>query len=452
MKKMAKILAGALACVLCFGGVACGEKGNDGSLTVTYQQGTTEGRIINLLKKGFENKKKAEGAEVTVKLVATSSSNYNSDILKGWETNALADVVYTYDEYAPVWAEKGVFENLDARLTESGFDFSAYDSAAVESARAYGNSIYYIPRSYDQPVVYVNRDLFEKYDVAVPNASEVTWTKMMEICAQLRTAFDNDTSLGTDAQYYYPLDLTWTWQAFYNAFVQSFGGYIYNGTTGDIGFTQTGTVKAFEKIREIINARYAPPTTGGGKNFGDKKAAMYIMSRPTVSNLEKNEITNVAFLPMPIFDETFTGVADGNSYYCYGTTGYALNSKSKNKDLAWEFMQYVVSAEGQEILSNSGLIVPVLKSMQNASDASWKTGIDFIADVDQSAFVFDAEKESVYTRILATYARGKYPTKERTVYDAVTQQIQSLCSKTYENETVEKFCQDAQAAVRQKLA
>ena len=66
------------------------------------------------------------------------------------------------------------------------------------------------------------------------------------------------------------------------------------------------------------------------------------MSRPTVSNLEKNEITNVAFLPMPIFDETFTGVADGNSYYCYGTTGYALNSKSKNKDLAWEFMQYVV--------------------------------------------------------------------------------------------------------------
>lgn len=453
MKKFTKILAAGMACMLCFGGVACGGDGeNGGTLTVTYQQGTTEGRIVTRLKNAFEAKKKEEGKTVKVKLVATSSNNYNSDILKGWETNALADVVYTYDEFAPVWAEKGVFENLDARFAASNFDFSAYDEAAFSSAKAYGGSIYYVPRSYDQPVVYVNRDLFTQYDIAVPTASEFTWTKLMEICDQLRKAFDNDSSLGIDAQYYYPLDLTWTWQPIYNAFVQSFGGYIYNGETDKVGFTESGTVKAFEKIREIIDNEYAPPTTGGGTNFSDKKAAMYIMSRPTVSNLEKYEIENVAFLPMPVFDEAFTGVANGKSYYCYGTTGYALNSNSKNKETAWEFMQFVMSVEGQTILSEGGLIVPIVKSMQNAENAAWKKGISFIADEDQSAFVFGADKESVYTRILATYARGNYPTKERTVYDSVNQQIQSLCSKTYEDETVAKFCADAQAAVLQKLA
>ena len=56
MKKFGKMMATGLACMLCLGGVACGEKGNDG-LTVTYQQGTTEGQIVTRMAKAFENKK-----------------------------------------------------------------------------------------------------------------------------------------------------------------------------------------------------------------------------------------------------------------------------------------------------------------------------------------------------------------------------------------------------------
>lgn len=443
MKRFLRMIALVLTCVCCFSLFACGggEKNKD-VLYVTYQDVDSEMMLIKKVGDAFEQKMAKEGVNVKVGYKTVNISSYNSDMLKQWNSENLADVIYTYDNYASKWSKKGVFENLDDYFTSSNFDFTLYDEYAFNSAKTYNGSIYYAPRTYDQPVIYVNKDLFEKFNVEVPSAENFTWTKLMDVCAKLRAAMDKEAN----ASVLRPLDVNFKWEPVYNAFVKSFGGYIYDAETDTIGFNDEGTVKAFEKIREMMDLNYIPATTGGGAGlFTSKKAAMYIMSRPSVSGLETRNMKNVAFLPMPEFDSEFTGMSDNESYWCYGTTGYAINSRSDKKELAWKFLQFVMSEEGQNIISATGANVPIIKSMQTDPNATWKTGINFLKDVDQSAFIFDSKKESVYTRILATYARTESSNDEyeNTIYTNVGTIIGSF-SQTYDSskgKTVKEFCQ-----------
>lgn len=445
MKKLLRFLALALTVVCLFTTFACGggDDTDDGIvLNITYQDEDAELMLAGNIGDAFAAKMAEEGVSVKVKYNAITISSYNADMLKGWNSGDLADVIYTYDEYASKWAKKGVFENLDSYFEQSNFNFDLYDEYAFNSAKTYNGSIYYAPRTYDQPVIYVNKDMFTKFGVEVPSAENFTWTKLMEVCRQLRVAMDaefNATALR-------PIDVNFKWQPIYNAFIRSFGGYIYDAQTDTIGFNEQGTIKAFEKIREMMDNRYIPATTGGGAGlFTSKKAAMYIMSRPSVINLESRNMTNVAFLPMPIFDSEFTGLSNNDSYWCYGTTGYAINSRSQKKDLAWKFLQFVMSEEGQNLISQSGANVPIIKSMQTDPNATWRKGLEFLKDVDQSAFIFDSAKEAVYKRTLATYARTQSSDDEyeNTIYTQVASIIGSL-SQTYDSskdKTVAEFCQ-----------
>ena len=335
MKKFFRMLALILTTICCFPLFACGGGSDESVLTVSYQDNEAEMMLIKRLGDRFSEKMAEEGVTVKVKAKAITISSYNSDMLKQWNSNTLSDVIYTYDEFASKWSKKGVFENLDDYFEQADFDFGLYDEYAFNSARTYNSSIYYAPRTYDQPVIYVNKDIFEKYGVEVPSPDNFTWTKLMQVCSELRSGMDKETN----ASVLRPLDVNFKWQPVYNAFVRSFGGYIYDAETDTIGFNETGTVNAFAKIREMMDKKFIPATTGGGAGlFTSKKAAMYIMSRPSVPGLESRGMTNVAFLPMPIFDSEFTGSLDNESYWCYGTTGYAINSRSEKKDIAWKFL------------------------------------------------------------------------------------------------------------------
>lgn len=51
-----------------------------------------------------------------------------------------------------------------------------------------------------------------------------------------------------------------------------------------------------------------------------------------------------------------------------GTTGLAVAASSKNRDAAWEFVKFSCGPEGQKVIADSGLFIPVLKSLANSED------------------------------------------------------------------------------------
>lgn len=428
-----------------FGAVACTRGGEtdtgDGSigsddpeaveLQVAYQQDSSEARIITALASGFVKEQEAKGVSVRIVPVGISAADYNQSILKMYNGGNLPDVVYTYDDYASQWAENGVFENLDPYFEKDSFDFSKYDENAFEPARVYNGSLYYAPREYNQPVVFINTSIMkQQYGVDYEQyKDDWTWDEMVSVLRAIRTKMDAQPN----RDYIYPLDSSFEWAAMLNAFVLSEGGYLFNAETKTVGFEEQGTQAAMGEIMQLINDKLIadPRSTVSGGAFLNGNAAMWITSRPHVSSCIEGEI-ELAFLPMPLMGEN-------EHYLCYGNTGYAISSISDKKDLAWEFCKYVMSESGQEVFSSTGNCVPILLSMQQDENATWRK---YLEGVDQSAFIRSDSDE--YTYVLSTYARGYDPSKERGIYNKVRQLIGELSNYS----SAAAFCTYAQAQVK----
>ena len=444
MKKMNKVIAIALSALCCGSLVACGGGGNKGGsneLSIFVRNTVKEIATINQMTTAFKEKMKTEGQEITIKIKTLSDATYNRDMLNAIQSQDLPDVIYIADEYLENWAMKGTLENLDPYFQTANFDFSKHDEAAFEISKCVGRNseehLYMVPRTYDQPLIALNVDLWQDLmgsDVAVPTADVTwTWSKLMQIFEDMRTAMD--AKYGEASATYLPMDVQLGWQAFYEPFIRSFGGYVYNAENFSIGMNTQGTKAAVTKLKAMLDNKYIAAVSGN--QFVNKKAAMWIISRPYIGS-DWNEdygIDNVAFLPLPIYDSAFTGVENGTSYYAYGSVGFAMNSGSKNKDLAYKYLEFTLSEAGQTIWAQSALSVPTLLSMQQDENALWKKSYTFLEGVDQSAFTFTDYKKDAYTRIQATYARtgNAEKTYESGFYDEATSIFVTLGTKTVDS-------------------
>jgi ABC-type glycerol-3-phosphate transport system substrate-binding protein len=82
---------------------------------------------------------------------------------------------------------------------------------------------------------------------------------------------------------------------------------------------------------------------------------MYIASRSMMSNSWSEDwgLNDISALPIPIYDDAFTGQTNGTSYYSYGSVGYAISARSEKKDLAYKFVDWFIG-EGQHWLAEQG--------------------------------------------------------------------------------------------------
>lgn len=460
MKKMVKSLALMMASIATFSMVACGGNGegqtSSNELKIFSNDTQTELLLNDALCKAFEKKiEAAEGIDFTYKLQAISDADYNKNILNSVAAKTLPDVIYVADTNVETLAGKGVFENLDPYYTKNNFDFSAYDEAAMDIARTVGKDgavgSYFAPRTYDQPVIIVNNTLWKQYmgGVAVPTADENwTWTKLVEYLGDIKEGMQ--TVHGNEASLYYPLDMQKSWSAIYDAFVRSFGGYIYDKNTDKFGLSDVKTQNAMAKLKEMIDNKLMTNVSVGSW-FRSGKAVMYIASRSMMSNSWSEDwgLNDISALPIPIYDDAFTGQTNGTSYYSYGSVGYAISARSEKKDLAYKFVEFVLSEEGQTIIANTGKNVPVLKSLQSDAQSSWVNSLDMFKGGDQSAFVFNDYKKDKYVRIPATYARTNNINKtyELTIYSEMMAIMDGLGNYT----SMAEFCSNAQGIMERAI-
>ncbi len=459
MKKTARVLTVVMALVAAFTVTGCGGGGTDNpnELKIFSNDTAVEILLNESLLRAFEAKIEAsEGIDFTYNIQAIADADYSRTIMQASSSGILPDVIYVADTNVEGLAQRGVFENLDPYYTSANFDFSAYDEAAFEIARTCGadgkTGAYFAPRTYDQPVILVNNTLWKQYmgeDVPLPTADESwTWTKLVGCLEQLQTAMNEQ--LGTEATLHYPLDMQKSWSAIYDAFVRSFGGYIYDATTDKFGLTDENTKKAMTKLSELVKANLITDVSGGSY-FRSKKAVMYVASRSMLSDswIDDYDITDVVALPIPIYDDAFTGQTNGISYYSYGSVGYAISAHSAKKDLAYKFVEFVLSEEGQNIIAATGKNVPVLKSLQADMQGTWAQSLVMLNGRDQSAFVFNDYKSSAYTRIPAAYARtgNVNKTYESTIYT----DMKTIMDGLGKCNNVDEFCQDAQGVMERAI-
>lgn len=150
-------------------------------------------------------------------------------------------------------------------------------------------------------------------------------------------------------------------------FVRSQGGYVFGNSNDkydvkDIGLGNDGAKKAYGFLNDLINKYHfmKPDITGdiAKSSFQNGKIAFYIGGPWDVSGFQSAE-TNFKVAPLPTLDGKQIKTA-------VGTQVAFVSKKTKNEQLAWDFIRYM-GDESALALYKVGSRIPAKLSVQNES-------------------------------------------------------------------------------------
>lgn len=440
---MKKVLVLLLSLAMVLGITACGN-GNDKTsssgkqvLTITVNSSASETLLQKKVGEAFQNKMKEKGIDVEVTTTTYSGSTYQKDIMTLYNSGKLGDVITCSDTNLSFMAMNGYIADLNKVIKDDkSFDLGAYNSEIIDSGKCYDGGLYYMPRSYDQVVCFIDVQFFKAIGMEndIPKADANgswdwwTWDKMEQLLTKMRTKI-TETYGEAQAAYYYPLDANFQWGAVYEAVIKSFGGYVVDTKAMKSGFDSANkdvyskTLKAVEFMKGLVTKELVTLDNENAFISTDKRG-MFFTTRPNVAACI-NAGKEIAFAPLPKFTKTQTGLDNGETYVGFGAVGYTINSEAKNQDLAWEYIKFCASEEGQGIIASAGSSVPTLTSLRTA-EATW---IQALKDADgkvieQSAFLHEGHKKT-----LAAYARGVDASNEANIYSEVQRRFLSELRK-----------------------
>ncbi|MEV4368287.1 sugar ABC transporter substrate-binding protein [Nonomuraea sp. NPDC049637] len=327
-------LAAALAMTL----AGCGS-GSDttatkpGKVTISYaiweknDQPSTQ-KIIDAFQK--------QHPDVTVKLEITPWDQYWTKLQTAATGGAAPDVFWMNSLNVRMYAKGGViapFENADV---------SAFPQAIVDGYR-YDGKLYGMPRDVGVPVLWYDKELFDKGGVAYPTA-DWTWDDLKAAAKKLTDPAKKQYGL---------LAPLWDQGGFYPTMIQA-GGHVISADGKKSGFDEPGSIQGLEFWTDMINKdKVAPPLqattdTSPVQLFMTGKYAMYYggswLASTFKANTERGGKVDVAPLPKGPAQEAVILLGLANS----------VSAKSEHPAEAAQFATFLSSDEAEKILSDSG--------------------------------------------------------------------------------------------------
>ncbi|WP_313077002.1 ABC transporter substrate-binding protein [Lacrimispora sp.] len=290
--------------------------------------------------------------DVKIEMVDLGSTDYQTVLateLTGSGSNFDVVTVKDVPGYMTL-VNKGVLEPLDSYIQSSGVDLTQYkgltDQIKVE------DKLYELPFRNDFWVMFYNKDIFDKAGVAYPT-NDMTFEQY--------DALARSVTVDTPGQEVYGAHYH-TWRSA----VQLFG--ILDGKNtivdGKYEFLKPYYEMVLKEQEDGVTQDYATLKTSGlhySGAFAQGNVAMMNMGTWFISTLmdkirtgEYTDCTNWGIAKYPHAE----GVEPGSTLATI--TSLAIPSNAPNKDLAWEFINFVSGKDGAEILASTGTIPAVM--------------------------------------------------------------------------------------------
>jgi multiple sugar transport system substrate-binding protein len=210
-----------------------------------------------------------------------------------------------------------------------------------------------IPLNMSSLEVYYNKDLFDKAHLAYPKMGW-TWDEFLQdaiAITKLSTPDEKIYGVGIDPQLIRLAPFIW-----------ENGGDIVDDQTHPTRLTlDTPAAKeAFQWFVDlqakyhVISSQEENASEQDETRFLFNTLGMWLLSRRVVPALRTSSGFTWDVAPMPKGKEL---------YSILHTDGYCIAAASKNKDLAWKFVEYANGPEGQVITAKTGRSVPSLRSV-----------------------------------------------------------------------------------------
>ncbi len=439
MKKLLTcLLAGVLSLALF---AACGRRENNGPSTVNPEDITVnldtnmsaeleimvpggnqnERTMINCLIESFGE----IFPNVTINMSYVSVDNYVSAVQQQQLAHTLPDIVWsnspdfydlveskTFEDLTPYVQASKAAETVNTYLNAEGvaskFDYeNDFYTEYFDMGSAEGK-MYVVPRSCDTVVTFINTDILTKAGVDLnPETTKVkngwSWDDFMDVCATVRTWMDNN---GMRNDYVFDANLT-SWLSVCYPMLLSYGAEVID-EQGSVAIDSQATRDCLALIKELVDNRYINDSTVATTGSYDNGHSAMLFQSASVSLYANRKALKYSDGTTKVDLVSFPLIQDANAPKIgAGIAGYAISSESKNKELAWAFLQHMLSYDGQQNMALNGLnLASIRKDLSDFTKANWGKGYE---SLNLSAYTFGSEYKTstdFFTRTTLTAKAG----------------------------------------------
>ena len=345
------------------------------SVMVPSGDGGLEAKYVEAIAEGF--KELFPKVKVTLDYRDISDNGYAASINSAIASGKAPDLFYTNTGFYYYLISKNCIVNLEPYYKASkdagvlNLESDYYSS--FFSMSEYDGKRYVVPRSMDSVVTYYNTDILAaagidpKTDARFNNA--FTWEQFNSLLDDVN-AYLTSAQAKTDGYAdCYALDPCFEWEAVYNPIMQSYGANIFD-ENGNITVESENMTEMATMINTISKKGRIIKPYSSAYNFKAGKCAFFFSSYgPTKMNEELAVRGKFDALPFPLIGE--------NGKIGCGFAGWGISSRSSatQRDLAWQFLSYMISKEGQMALINNGLATPSIR-IDLAEEKQWSKGFE----------------------------------------------------------------------------
>jgi ABC-type glycerol-3-phosphate transport system substrate-binding protein len=353
---------------------------------------------------------------------------YFLDLRPYYEASKETDYSLYYESMLDAASANGTFKPTKNYTNPLG-KFDHEKDANSDGKENYKNQsehgLYYAPRDYNKPAILCNTALFEQldkdyetkcgtlpagYKSASARLQEILngedWDNMDDLYAFMTMIAERIDFIVTNAtsqsdtisrawKQKRAIRLFLEWEPTYTTFMNDLGLDLIND---DGSLNLTANQAALETLHGKIFSAAGTAANYVLSNDGDtafvkENVLMTVCSRPVVLgyNNTLQAIHNKACLETIAFPTE--NIAAGNSGYAisrvYDGKSMTVNGVTKSyNDLAWDFVKFIITEEGQEVAGKTGLNIPVLKSLYD--NGEWRK-VEVLGSMHHDAWVAGGE-------------------------------------------------------------
>lgn len=384
-----KLLFFVLITVLFFTG--CSNTSHKTTIQFSSWGSQSEVEILKPILAEFEH----ENPDIKVDFVHIPQ-NYFQKIHLLFASNMPPDVVFINNLNLPIYANAGVLQDLKS-------DTSVFYPKALE-ALSYNGKLYAIPRDVSNLVVFYNKDIFNTYNVELPNKFW-SFDDLLVLAAKLTvdTNGDGQTDIWGISFEEDPL--------FYLPYLMSEGGGILSDDGKKLIIDSPESQKGLNFYADLRNKYNVAPKKA--ESASETMAQMFLQGKLAL------QVSGRWLVPKYLSDAKFNwGVinfpsGDAGSVVPLDASGWAISKNSKHKKEAMRLIEFLSSKDSINKFSKSGLIVPARIDVAEDEFLNHQSSIQNT----KMAHVFvDVIKNSKPTPVSINYSEIQDKLKEKTNY------------------------------------
>jgi len=296
---------------------------------------------------------KSQNPNVTIQLDVLDNEQYKSKLQILSTSNELPDVGLTWAAgFLEPYAKGGMFAPLDDLLTG---DLKDMFVPGTTEAYAIDGKTYALPLELNIAPIYYNKEIFEKYNLSVPE----TFDDLKNVVSTLAGSGVTPITLGNKDR--------WTGSLWYVYLVDRVGGPepLRKALDRSGSFEDPTFVEAARLIQELVDLNAFTKGFNGLTNdeikveFINEQSAMYLMGTWELPNYTTNPDVpeefkkDVGFFKFPTVSG---GKGDKNSWVGGPGVGLFVAENSKHKEEAKKFVEFFVRKWGEVAVFEAGVL------------------------------------------------------------------------------------------------